>query len=113
MTSNYLRDMSAAAQIRVDCKGSSWGTRAVGLDVIRFYQTYLSPYKGFSCPHRLLHTGVSCSGYIAALLESGESWPSVWVKSFQRLQDCAVASRQLSAEGPKTKCWVIPCCIPL
>jgi putative component of membrane protein insertase Oxa1/YidC/SpoIIIJ protein YidD len=27
------------------------------------YQKYLSPHKGFSCPHRLAYGGDSCSEY--------------------------------------------------
>ncbi|MBA3951850.1 MAG: membrane protein insertion efficiency factor YidD, partial [Rubrobacter sp.] len=37
---------------------SSGAVRAITL-----YQRRVSPYKGFSCPHRLLHGGLSCSGY--------------------------------------------------
>ena len=39
---------------------------------VTLYQRYLSPRKGFSCPHRLLHGGESCSGYVKRrVLEEG------------------------------------------
>ena len=31
--------------------------------VIRLYQRHVSPYKGFSCAHRVLCGGLSCSAY--------------------------------------------------
>lgn len=31
--------------------------------LIRLYQRYISPYKGFSCAHRALSGGKSCSHY--------------------------------------------------
>ena len=33
----------------------------VAITVIEYYQRYLSPYKGFCCPHRVVHGGRSCS----------------------------------------------------
>ncbi len=37
---------------------------------ITLYQRYVSPHKGFSCPHRILHGGQSCSGYVKVLILS-------------------------------------------
>lgn len=31
--------------------------------LIQWYQSYVSPHKGFSCAHRVLTGGKSCSGY--------------------------------------------------
>ena len=40
--------------------------------IIRGYQRFLSPYKGFRCAHRVLHGGASCSEYVRiGLLEHG------------------------------------------
>ncbi|MEM8872627.1 MAG: membrane protein insertion efficiency factor YidD [Planctomycetota bacterium] len=36
---------------------------AAGLVLIHAYRRWLSPRKGFACPHRLLHGGDSCSAY--------------------------------------------------
>jgi putative component of membrane protein insertase Oxa1/YidC/SpoIIIJ protein YidD len=33
----------------------------IAIATLNTYQKHLSPHKGFSCPHRLLHGGVSCS----------------------------------------------------
>ncbi|CAN1212741.1 hypothetical protein TUMEXPCC7403_21220 [Tumidithrix helvetica PCC 7403] len=37
--------------------------RDVAIASISGYQRYLSPYKGFSCAHRVLHGSESCSAY--------------------------------------------------
>lgn len=40
--------------------------------LIATYQKHISPKKGFSCAHRVLHGGESCSGYIKrTILEQG------------------------------------------
>jgi putative component of membrane protein insertase Oxa1/YidC/SpoIIIJ protein YidD len=40
--------------------------------LITTYQKHISPKKGFSCAHRVLHGGESCSGYIKrTILEQG------------------------------------------
>jgi putative component of membrane protein insertase Oxa1/YidC/SpoIIIJ protein YidD len=31
------------------------------ISLISFYQKSISPYKGYSCAHRALHNGMSCS----------------------------------------------------
>ncbi|HAZ49213.1 MAG TPA: hypothetical protein DDW76_23430 [Cyanobacteria bacterium UBA11369] len=38
---------------------------------IKAYQRYISPHKGFSCAHRLLYGGESCSGYIKGAAQKG------------------------------------------
>ncbi|MBD2384509.1 hypothetical protein H6G32_03605 [Cylindrospermum sp. FACHB-282] len=35
--------------------------KTVAINSITAYQKYISGAKGFSCPHRLLHGGDSCS----------------------------------------------------
>ncbi len=61
---------------------------AAGL--ITAYQKYLSPLKGFSCAHRVLHRGESCSQYVKrTILERGLS--DAWPESRQRFRDCRSA----------------------
>ncbi|NET10970.1 MAG: membrane protein insertion efficiency factor YidD [Merismopedia sp. SIO2A8] len=40
----------------------------VAIQGIRSYQRYISPHKGFSCAHRRLHGGVSCSDYFHQMI---------------------------------------------
>ena len=41
---------------------------ATALALIGFYQRRLSPLKGFSCAHRILHKGTSCSSHAVELI---------------------------------------------
>ena len=52
------------------CPPFSRAADAVALACIRGYQKYLSPRKGFSCPHRLVHGGASCSEFIRLAVAS-------------------------------------------
>ncbi|MDZ8088236.1 MAG: membrane protein insertion efficiency factor YidD [Nostoc sp. DedQUE12b] len=40
----------------------------MAIDSTTAYQKYISPSKEFSCSHRLLHGGDSCSNYIKRML---------------------------------------------
>jgi putative component of membrane protein insertase Oxa1/YidC/SpoIIIJ protein YidD len=42
--------------------------RALALRAIRFYQRFISPYKGFSCALRVATGGASCSAYGHAVI---------------------------------------------
>jgi len=78
---------------------------------LNLYQTYLSPRKGFSCPHRLLHGDASCSTYLKQVLINQDLKTALQLAP-QRFQACKVAAqtlRQQSSGG----CIVIPCCLPL
>jgi len=60
------------------------------------YQKYLSPYKGFSCAHRVLYGGESCSQYIKRILgEVGLS--EAITASRQRFADCREAHQVIKA----------------
>jgi putative component of membrane protein insertase Oxa1/YidC/SpoIIIJ protein YidD len=76
---------------------------AAGL--ITAYQKYLSPLKGFSCAHRVLHQGESCSQYVKrTILERGLS--DALPQTRQRFRDCRsayltiLASQSDSEEAP-------------
>lgn len=86
-------------------------TRQMGTEAINLYQHYVSPYKGFNCPHRILHQGDSCSEYVKKVLTK-QSLTLAIESSLQRFHDCAKASKTLQHKS-SAGCIVIPCCIPI
>ena len=65
--------------------------------LVRGYQLYLSPYKGFSCAYRKLHNGQSCSSYFYSCVSSyGLSTASIMLR--QRFHECTQASHILQAQ---------------
>ena len=65
--------------------------------LITAYQRYLSPLKGYSCAHRVLHHGESCSQYVKrTILERGLS--DAWPQTQQRFRDCRSAYLVLMAQ---------------
>jgi putative component of membrane protein insertase Oxa1/YidC/SpoIIIJ protein YidD len=58
------------------------------------YQRHLSPRKGFTCAHRKLHGGASCSGYLRELVTT-EGFTNAIQPFQQRLIDCRKANDQL------------------
>jgi putative component of membrane protein insertase Oxa1/YidC/SpoIIIJ protein YidD len=85
-------------------------TKTMAINSIIAYQRYISGLKGFSCPHRLVNGGDSCSDYIKRMLRE-QSLTAAIQSSRQRFQDCAAASKTLAT----TRCrfFIIPCCLPL
>ncbi|MBE9060878.1 membrane protein insertion efficiency factor YidD [cf. Phormidesmis sp. LEGE 11477] len=90
---------------------------------INTYQRYLSPRKGFSCPHRVLYRGESCSEHVKQTLKQQDLLSAVQMAS-TRFRACHQAAVTLSSSETnlvkinlKTKlqsgCIVIPCCIPI
>jgi len=84
----------------------------LAIDSITLYQTYISPRKGFSCPHRLLNNGESCSMYIKRLLGE-ESLMSAIQLSRQRFKACVAASQTLKTTNASSGCIIVPCCLPI
>ncbi|MBW4687442.1 MAG: membrane protein insertion efficiency factor YidD [Komarekiella atlantica HA4396-MV6] len=84
------------------------------INSIATYQKYISPVKGFSCPHRLLHGGDSCSNYVKRML-SEQKFHEAVQSSIQRFKDCAASSKTLTIAKTRSnfRCIVIPCCLPL
>ncbi|MEH2358893.1 membrane protein insertion efficiency factor YidD [Nostoc sp.] len=66
--------------------------KTMAIESITAYQKYISPSKGFSCSHRLLHGGDSCSNYVKTLLSEQKLSEAVQ-SSIKRFQDCAAASK--------------------
>src|SRR3954464_13667788 len=89
--------------------------RNLALRLVDFHQRHISPRKGFSCPHRVLPGGLSCSQHTKLLLQTpGLPLWTVWRNSFLRLQECSDAASVLEmAGGSRMRCYVIPCCLPL
>lgn len=79
---------------------------------LNLYRTHLSPRKGFSCPHRLLHGGESCSDYVKRILTDQRLSAAIQA-SPQRFRACKAAAQTLKAQKAEGGCIVIPCCIPI
>lgn len=79
---------------------------------LNVYRRHLSPRKGFSCPHQLLHMDESCSAYISRIL-TNQSLSEAIRLAPQRFKDCKAAAQTLSSQRSGGGCIVIPCCIPL
>ena len=88
--------------------------RTVALNAISAYQQHISPIKGFSCPHRLLHGDESCSEYVKRMFTE-QSLVSAVQSSVQRFRDCTAASHALKAAQTTAgfRCIIIPCCLPI
>lgn len=70
--------------------------------LITAYQRWLSPLKGYSCAHRILHGGSSCSGYALQVLESDGSLRLLPLMR-QRFRDCSQANASLRAQRASTR----------
>ncbi|MEH1791512.1 membrane protein insertion efficiency factor YidD [Nostoc sp.] len=88
--------------------------KTMAIESINAYQKYISPSKGFSCSHRLLHGGDSCSNYVKRML-SEQKLHQALQSSIKRFQYCGAASRTLTSSKARANfgCIVIPCCLPL
>jgi putative component of membrane protein insertase Oxa1/YidC/SpoIIIJ protein YidD len=73
------------------------GFDAIAVAAIRGYQRYLSPRKGFSCAHRRLHGGVSCSEYFRRSIEA-EGLARAIPHFQRRLEACKQASFLLKVQ---------------
>lgn len=68
----------------------------IAIALIGGYQKHISPQKGFSCAHRLLHGDESCSQYIKRLIAQ-EGLVEAIRASQQRFQVCREANQILKA----------------
>lgn len=64
--------------------------RLVTITVIVFYQRYLSPRKGYSCAHRRLRGGDSCSEYVKKTL-GDKSLFETTLLTRRRFRECNAA----------------------
>jgi putative component of membrane protein insertase Oxa1/YidC/SpoIIIJ protein YidD len=64
--------------------------RSVAIAIIGVYQRHLSPRKGYSCAHRNVHGGDSCSEYVKNVLTDKSLFESTFLAR-QRLRECNIA----------------------
>ena len=76
--------------------------RSASISIIHGYQRHLSPKKGYSCAHRVLHSGDSCSEYVKKTL-SDKSFFEVTLLAKQRFKECSVASMSLKSQVTDSK----------
>lgn len=69
-----------------------WAIRKIGTAAISGYQAYISPRKGFTCAHRKLYGGVSCSEYVKQAIANQELTAIIQI-SRQRFQGCKQANQ--------------------
>ncbi len=87
--------------------------KTMAINSIIAYKNYISPHKGFSCPHRILHGGDYCSDYVKKMLNN-QSLTEALKSLIQRFQAYSKASRTLTiASTNGFQCLIIPCCLPL
>ncbi len=72
--------------------------RRVLILLISAYQRYLSPHKGYSCAHRLLHGGESCSCHVKNALTETDLLTAI-AQSKQRFAACADAAETLAVRA--------------
>jgi putative component of membrane protein insertase Oxa1/YidC/SpoIIIJ protein YidD len=75
----------------------SWLRRLL-IRLISAYQRYLSPHKGYSCAHRLLHGGESCSCYVKNALTETDLLTAI-AQSKTRFAACTDAAETLAAQA--------------
>lgn len=70
--------------------------------LISLYQRYLSPLKGFSCAHRVLHGGESCSGYVKRMFLEQDLMTAISMSQI-RFKECSHASKTLNTRVYKNE----------
>ncbi|WP_414517731.1 membrane protein insertion efficiency factor YidD [Nostoc sp. PCC 9305] len=64
--------------------------RSVAIGIIGVYQRHLSPRKGYSCAHRIVYGGDSCSEYVKNALADKSLFESTLLAR-QRFRECNIA----------------------
>src|SRR6266446_4888029 len=81
----------AARDVAISSRASGWLShllRCAAVWSIDVYQIYISPRKGFRCPHHQLHGVDSCSTYIHNLFSTQElPMSSVLARTILRFQE--------------------------
>ena len=70
--------------------------------LIRGYQRFLSPYKGYACAHRVKFGGASCSEYGRQVF-AAEGWQAGLAKLRARFRACHAASRSFGKGRPAAR----------
>lgn len=69
---------------------------------IGFYQTRLSPRKGYRCAYSVLHGGTGCSGFAKHAIMDHGIWAAI-AMSKQRMIACKDAATELNNGKPKKR----------
>ncbi len=70
--------------------------------LIRFYQKYISPHKGFRCAYAVKHQDLSCSEYARVTLLQTSFFKSLALIR-HRFHDCKLAAAMLNEEREKKR----------
>lgn len=70
--------------------------------LINIYKRYLSPYKGYSCAHRVLHGHSSCSSYVKNSIKV-RGWKCTLLLVPTRAKECAAAAKTIEENDHKPK----------
>jgi putative component of membrane protein insertase Oxa1/YidC/SpoIIIJ protein YidD len=76
-------------------------TRSLAVTAITGYQRFISPYKGFSCAHRVLYGCESCSQYFKRVISEEGIFTAI-TNAKGRFQECREANEILKVR--KAKC---------
>ena len=74
---------------------SALASGPIAVGGISLYQQYISPYKGYSCPHATLHGGPSCSAYIKEKVAAAGILAGL-AAAKARFHDCHLAALTIS-----------------
>jgi putative component of membrane protein insertase Oxa1/YidC/SpoIIIJ protein YidD len=77
-------------------------TRGLAVTVIRGYQKFISPHKGFSCAHRVLYGCDSCSQYFKRVIAE-EGILTAIANAKGRFQECREANEILKSRRAKCR----------
>jgi putative component of membrane protein insertase Oxa1/YidC/SpoIIIJ protein YidD len=78
-------------------------SRKLSVVIINGYQKYISPHKGFACPHRVLYGTESCSQYIKRVIDQ-EGLKAALKKSRLRFHLCKKANQILRYRNQELDC---------
>lgn len=87
--------------------------------IIRLYQRYISPHKGYRCAYAILHNQPSCSNSVINIIEINGLIRG-WQLIMQQFNYCSLAYSKIQKEENNKKkeknSWCHPCdsinCIP-
>lgn len=90
---------------------ATWETwiEAGAIAMINRYKSSVSPYKGYTCPHRLVYGEESCSDFVKRVLIQ-QSLSEALNSSYHRFKACNQARHILRTQGG---CLILPCCLPI
>ena len=89
-------------------KGRGGIVNAIAVFLISVYQKVISPVKGFSCAHRHLHGGLSCSEYVKqVVIRKGIASGYADIQS--RFVACRSAADKIQRQYPRAEAGFLDC----